>query len=172
LKQTKLLLAIAVFATALIHVACDSGETRTPSEASTPMTPLAAAADSSEPPSVTIYKTPTCGCCTKWARHLEAAGMKITLIDMDDVGPIKASNGVPPRLASCHTALVDGYVVEGHVPAEDVLRLLHERPAVTGIAVPGMPIGSPGMEGPNPEHYLVYAFDATGSTSNFASHGP
>ena len=123
-------------------------------------------------PTVTVYKTPTCGCCAKWVRHLRGAGLEVTAVDVPDLRQIKAENGVPRHLSSCHTALVDGYVVEGHVPAGDVLRLLEERPQIAGLAVPGMPIGSPGMEGPNPESYTVYAFEATGGTSSFASHHP
>lgn len=123
-------------------------------------------------PSVTVYKSPTCGCCEKWVSHLRDAGLEVTAIDVSDMQQIKADHGVPQQLSSCHTALVDGYVVEGHVPAGDVLRLLEERPQVTGLTLPGMPIGSPGMEGPNPESYVVYAFEANGSTRQFASHGP
>ncbi len=149
---------------------CDQAQTP-PAEATVSST-ADSSADVSQPPSVTVYKTPTCGCCKKWSRHLENAGMRVTTIDLPDVGPLKAEHGVPSHLASCHTAIVDGYVVEGHVPAEDVLRLLDERPDIAGLAVPGMPIGSPGMEGPNPEHYVVLAFDARGATSPFASHGP
>ena len=123
-------------------------------------------------PSVTVYKTPTCGCCIKWVRHLRDAGLEVTAVELPDLRRIKAEHGVPQNLASCHTALVDGYVVEGHVPAADILRLLEERPEIAGLTVPGMPIGSPGMEGPNPESYVVYAFDTNGRTSHFASHGP
>ena len=131
-----------------------------------------AACDSSAGPSVTVYKTPTCGCCKKWVEHLEANGFSVEAIDLSDVQPIKNKNGVPAHLSSCHTALVDGYVVEGHVPAEDVLRLLKEKPEVTGIAVPKMPMGSPGMEGPRPVAYEVLTFDDQGKTSLFATHGP
>lgn len=121
---------------------------------------------------LTVYKTPTCGCCGKWVDHLREAGFAVATVDLPDLTAVKAKNGVPPELASCHTAVVDGYVVEGHVPAADVLRLLDERPAVAGLAVPGMPIGSPGMEGSRPERYTVYAFDSSGQTSRFATHGP
>ncbi len=124
-----------------------------------------------EPAEIHVYKSPTCGCCTKWIDHLRANGFSVRATDVPDVNPIKRENAVPPRLAACHTAFVEGYVLEGHVPAEDVRRLLAERPAVSGLAVPGMPIGSPGMEGPNPERYDVLAFGAAG-TSVFSSHGP
>lgn len=121
---------------------------------------------------MTIYKTPTCGCCSKWASHMRGAGFDVTTVDLDDLTAVKSRNGIPTEFASCHTAVVDGYVVEGHVPASDVLRLLDERPAIVGLAVPGMPIGSPGMEGQRPERYTVYAFDSSGRASPFAVHGP
>ena len=98
--------------------------------------------------------------------------MTVEAVDIENLSEIKKENGVPSKLASCHTALIDGYVIEGHVPVEDVLRLLEERPDVVGLAVPKMPIGSPGMEGPNPEPYDVLAFTEQGSMYKFASHGP
>lgn len=112
------------------------------------------------PPAVTVYASPLCGCCGKWVDHLRAAGFAAEVEHVDDVAPVKRMAGVPRPLASCHTASVDGNVVEGHVPAHVVHRLLRERPDVGGIAVPGMPIGSPGMEGPSPEPYTVYTFAA------------
>ncbi len=127
---------------------------------------------SGEPTAVTVYKSPTCGCCSKWVKHLEANGFSVETHDVRDVTPIKLANGVPRGLSSCHTALVEGYVVEGHVPAADVIQLLDERPSIVGLAVPGMPIGSPGMEGPRPERYSVMSFDAEGQVEVFASHGP
>ena len=127
---------------------------------------------SADPGTIVVYKTPTCGCCGKWIEHLEANGFAVEAIDVENVGQIKKKNGVPAELASCHTALVDGYVIEGHVPAEDVKRLLEERPEIAGLAVPAMPIGSPGMEGPNPEAYEVIAFTEEGSAHTYASHGP
>ena len=127
---------------------------------------------STDPVTVTVYKSPTCGCCVKWIDHLEAGGLAVEAIDVEDMARIKNENGVSDGLASCHTAIVDGYVIEGHVPIEDVLRLLEERPDVAGLAVPNMPIGSPGMEGPNPEPYDVLAFTKQGSTHKYASHGP
>jgi hypothetical protein len=108
----------------------------------------------------------------KWVDHLEAGGLTVEAIDVENLAWVKKENGVPIELASCHTALVDGYVIEGHVPVEDVLRLLEERPDVAGLAVPKMPIGSPGMEGPNAEPYDVLAFTTEGSTHTYASHGP
>ncbi len=125
-----------------------------------------------DPARVDVYRSPTCSCCIKWVRHLESEGFTVAVNDVRDVRPLKAEHGVPENLGSCHTALVDGYVVEGHVPASDVKRLLAERPKVTGLAVPGMPIGSPGMEGPNPERYRVMSFDAAGRIETYSSHGP
>jgi hypothetical protein len=121
---------------------------------------------------ITIYKSPTCGCCAKWVDHVRAAGFAATVHDTDDVDAIKAKYGVPKGLQSCHTALVEGYVVEGHVPAADVLRLLRERPKVRGLAVPGMPAGSPGLEmGGAADRYDVVAFAADGKTTRvFARH--
>jgi hypothetical protein len=124
-----------------------------------------------DPVQVQVYKSASCGCCNKWIDHLESHGFSVRATDVSDLASIKAENGLPPRLASCHTAIVEGYVVEGHVPARDIQRLLRERPKVSGLAVPGMPIGSPGMEGPNPERYRVLSFGPEG-TSVFASHGP
>lgn len=122
---------------------------------------------------VQVYKTPTCGCCGNWVKHLQEHGFATSVTEMDDLAEIKTKLGVPARVQSCHTATVDGYVIEGHVPATDVQRLLKERPAVAGLAVPGMPIGSPGMEVPNmkPQAYRVFTFDKQGQFQVFASHG-
>lgn len=125
-----------------------------------------------EPVAVTVYRSPTCGCCSKWIEHLEANGFRVEARDVQDVAPFKRSAGVPPALASCHTAHVGGYVVEGHVPAADLRRLLAEQPPILGLAVPRMPVGSPGMEGPNPEPYEVLAFDGQGRVEVFSSYAP
>lgn len=119
---------------------------------------------------VTVYKSPTCGCCTAWVDHMRASGFRVAAIDTNDVDAVKRQHGVAAEHGSCHTALVGGYVLEGHVPASDVRRLLAERPAITGLAVPGMPAGSPGMEGPVSEPYRVIAFTRGGGTSVFAKH--
>jgi hypothetical protein len=122
---------------------------------------------------VAIYKTPTCGCCSLWVKHLQQHGFTTKVTDMDSVDDVKNTNGVPRQARSCHTAIVDGYVVEGHVPAADIQRLLKERPrGVIGLAVPGMPIGSPGMEvqGMSAQQYNVLAFDKSGQTTLFAKH--
>jgi hypothetical protein len=119
-----------------------------------------------------VYKSPTCGCCSKWIDHLRQHGFTVTATDLPDMSEIKKQKKVPGTLTSCHTAIVGGYIVEGHVPAADVRRLLAERPAVAGIAVPGMPIGSPGMEvnGTKPQAYEVVSFNAGGKVGVFASH--
>ncbi len=118
---------------------------------------------------VTVYKSPTCGCCKKWERHLRDNGFKVTTHDVGDLRPIKAKYGVRPALAACHTALVNGYVVEGHVPADVIKRLLVEKPRVAGITVPGMPAGSPGMEGPRKERYRVLTFGGESGTQVYAT---
>jgi hypothetical protein len=120
----------------------------------------AEAADASlaELPLMHIYKTPTCGCCADWVTHVEQAGFPTQVYDLPSTARVRAGYGVPMSLASCHTAVVGDYVIEGHVPADLIVRLLRERPAVTGLAVPGMPMGSPGMEGPYKDDYDVIAF--------------
>jgi hypothetical protein len=131
-----------------------------------------AAAQRPAAPTVHVYKSPTCGCCGKWVEHLEANGFTTMVTEMDDVAVVKDKHNVPAEARSCHTGVVDGYVIEGHVPAADVHRLLKERPAVLGIAVPGMPIGSPGMEipGSKPQPFRTMSFDKQGELKVFASH--
>lgn len=120
-------------------------------------------------PVVTVYKSPSCGCCTKWVDHMRASGFEVVVKDMDDVTPIKNEAGVPKALRSCHTAVVSGYTLEGHVPADLVQKLLKEKPKNTaGLAVPGMPMGSPGMEGPRKDAYEVVAYGADGKTRVYA----
>ncbi|MEK6211032.1 MAG: DUF411 domain-containing protein [Pseudomonadota bacterium] len=96
-------------------------------------------------PLITVYKTPSCGCCVKWVEYLRNEGFEVKAVNRDDLEPIKQRAGVPPAMSSCHTALVDGYVIEGHVPAQAIRKLLQERPDTLGLAVPGMPANSPGM---------------------------
>jgi hypothetical protein len=117
-------------------------------------------------PTVTVYKSATCGCCSKWIAHMKANGFNVTAMDVSDIDLPKRTYGVPASAASCHTALVGGYVVEGHVPADAVSRMLREKPAIAGIAVPGMPAGSPGMEVPGRSTpYDVVSFDKLGKTT-------
>lgn len=122
------------------------------------------------PREIMVWKSPTCGCCGKWVEYMKAQGYKVTVHDMEDVSPVKKQHSVPQDLWSCHTAVVDGYTIEGHVPAADIARLLREKPAgVTGLSVPGMVAGSPGMEGGRSDQYDVVAFGG-GKTSVFAHH--
>jgi hypothetical protein len=107
---------------------------------------------------VTVWKDPDCGCCTGWVEHLRKNGFLVTVIETPDVQSVKVQRRVPPELASCHTAEIAGYTIEGHVPARAILRLLAEKPNARGLSVPGMPIGSPGMEGGKPEPYDVILF--------------
>jgi hypothetical protein len=120
-------------------------------------------------PEMVVYKTPTCGCCSAWVDHAKRAGFRTSIRDLPDLSEVKATFGVPAALQSCHTATVGGYVVEGHVPLDLVSRLLAERPKMAGIAVPGMPAGSPGMEvGNRKDPYDVVLFDRAGKTRLFA----
>jgi len=123
-------------------------------------------------PTIQVYKTATCGCCTKWIEHLEAAGFQVEAQDLPDLVALKSEKGVPSELESCHTAVVDGYVLEGHVPAGDIQRLLAERPAIAGLAVPKMPLGSPGMEHPDPSRHQPYNVMSFGTDGVrvYASH--
>ena len=117
-----------------------------------------------EVPLVTLYKNPTCACCSDWAEHMRENGFRVEVEEGVSLAAVKQRHGVPRSLASCHTALVDGYALEGHVPADAVRRLLAERPDVTGLAVPGMPAGVPGMPGEGLAPYDVLAFEADGAT--------
>lgn len=120
--------------------------------------------------SIAVFKSSTCGCCTKWIDHLRENGFEVRSTDTEAMNAVKARYGVPVEMRSCHTAEVGGYVIEGHVPASDIRRLLKERPKVAGLAAPGMPPGSPGMEGPNPEPYSVMSFTKDGKSAVFAKH--
>jgi hypothetical protein len=115
-------------------------------------------------PVIEVYKSPTCGCCGKWVEHLRMSGFAVNVNDLPNVDAFRAKAGVPAALASCHTALVSGYVVEGHVPAADIRKLLAERPKALGLAVPGMPMGAPGMDAPHARGYDVLLFQADGTT--------
>lgn len=130
--------------------------------ASTPAAPQAKALTR-----IVVYKSPTCGCCGKWEDHLRASGFAVESKLTEAMNLKRTELGVPQKLQSCHTAVVEGYVVEGHVPAASIKKLLKSKSKVKGIAVPGMPIGSPGMEGPNPEKYEVVSFGADGKTKVF-----
>lgn len=128
-----------------------------------------AAASASGAGELVVYKTPACGCCEAWAEHMEEAGFDVRVEDRPQLARVKRELGVPGGLHACHTAVVDGKVVEGHVPASTVERYLAEGAPGEGLAVPGMPAGSPGMPSPRPEPYQVYVFDEGGRTSVFES---
>lgn len=119
-----------------------------------------------------VFSDPSCGCCGAWVSYVRAHGFDVTVHQDQSMGAVKARLGVPVDAASCHTALIDGYFIEGHVPVEDIRRLLAERPDARGLAAPGMPMGSPGMEMGAPERYDVLLIGRDGSTRVFASHGP
>lgn len=124
---------------------------------------LAAAAQ----PVIEVYKTASCGCCKGWIRHLEANGFAVRAHDVPDPGTYRAKFGIPQEFGSCHSARVAGYAVEGHVPAADIRRLLADKPKAAGLAVPGMPLGSPGMEGPRTDPYQVLLVGKDGTPGVF-----
>lgn len=122
-------------------------------------------------PILTVYRNPTCGCCKDWVSHVQLAGFEVVEYVTEDMDAVKAQYGVSEHLSSCHTAIAEGYFIEGHVPAVEVKRLLSEQPAVAGIAVPGMPMGSPGMEqGDRVDPFMVVALDKSGGLSLFADY--
>jgi hypothetical protein len=166
--------SLAVASASLFLAGCAKDEARTAVAAESPAaaTPVAAATPAAnvdgELPLVTVYKDPNCGCCSKWVDHMKAEGFEVKTIDTPNVGEVKKEYGIGPELQSCHTALVGSYALEGHVPADVVKKLLAEKPTVAGLAVPGMPAGSPGMEGATRERYDVLTFDRAGKTSVYA----
>lgn len=153
-------LAVAVIAANVVAYAQPKTQTKAPA----PKT----AAPARTP--VTVYKTATCGCCGGWVKYMDAQGYACNVTNLADLNEVKVKYGVPANLQSCHTSLVGGYVIEGHVPAEDVQRLLKEKPAIVGLAAPGMPAGSPGMDVPNSPPYEVIAFEKNGRQRVYARH--
>jgi hypothetical protein len=121
-------------------------------------------------PEVRVFKTATCGCCKKWVEHLKASGFAVTVTEVASTAEYRKKYGVPEALQSCHTAVVNGYSLEGHVPAADIQRLLKSGAKAKGLAVPGMPMGSPGMEGPRSDPYAVMLFDSAGKTSVYRKY--
>jgi hypothetical protein len=123
-------------------------------------------------PEMAVYKDAACGCCSKWVEHVQMHGFRAAATNVDDLDAVKARHGIPRGAQSCHTAVVDGYAIEGHVPAADIQRLLKERPAIVGLAVPAMPVGSPGMEVPGvtPQPYDVLALHKDGKVTVFSSY--
>ncbi len=158
-------LVVAAFAAVFAVAATSSARVESPSAAARPVAAKTV---------IQVYKSPTCGCCKAWVDHIKAAGFQAEVFDVTDaeLQARKAKLGVGANLASCHTAIVNGYVVEGHVPAADIERMLKEKPAIAGLAAPGMPVGSPGMEMPNgrADKYDVVAFTKSGTTRVFAKH--
>jgi hypothetical protein len=119
---------------------------------------------------IVVYKNPSCGCCGNWVKHLRRNGFRVTVNNIEDTDPIRKKAGVPEGMESCHTAFVAGYVVEGHVPAENIKKILVEQPGIKGLVVPGMPSSAPGMDSPDHEPYTVYSFDAKGASKVYASY--
>lgn len=174
MKQAPLLLALGLLAPMSV-VACTPADAPAAVTSATPAQPAPAAdAPAAGWPTMVVHKSPTCGCCGLWVEHMREAGFTVEVQDHDDLGPVKERLGVPYGKGSCHTAEVGGYMVEGHVPAEDVKRMLAEKPAIRGLVLPGMPLGSPGMEVPDGtvQPYVVEAVAADGNTSPYAAHGP
>lgn len=129
------------------------------------MPPASRASD----PAITVYASPSCGCCHKWVKHLEYNAFRVTVEKVDDVTPFKRKLGVPEKLWSCHTAVIGRYAIEGHVPVDLIEKMLIERPQILGLAVPRMPRGAPGMDGPISDRYDVIAFKANGETEVYAT---
>ena len=161
---------------AFFAAAC-TNDTKAPANSPSAATPvdqpnaaLAAVSKSSSPSAIPIkvYKDPNCGCCKAWIQHLEENGFKVEVMDLPDLSAVKQKYGVTSELQACHTGVVNGYTIEGHVPADLILKLLKEKPAIAGLAVPGMPAGSPGMEGMGKEKFDVLTFDRAGKTTVYA----
>lgn len=131
---------------------------------------LLAAGVEAAAPEMTVFKTKTCGCCGKWVEHARANGFKVTVKEVQSTAGYRRRYGVPDRLQSCHTAIVNGYTIEGHVPATEIHRLLRERSKSKGLAVPGMPLGSPGMESVHHDAYSVLRFEHDGSASIYRKY--
>lgn len=121
-------------------------------------------------PVIEVFKSEFCGCCAEWVKHLEANGFKTRVANVDNPSDYRARGGIPEKLGSCHTGMVGGYAIEGHVPASEIKRLLAEKPKAKGLAVPAMPLGSPGMEGPRKDPYDVLLVHADGRTSVYKQY--
>jgi hypothetical protein len=163
---------------ALATAACSPSSGSDDAHASDSSRVIPARVDPAPPPSLAtgdtatlvVYKSPTCGCCREWVSRMKDAGFHVVVHDTEDMDAVKSASNVPADLRACHTAVIGKYVIEGHVPPADIRRLLREAPAVAGVAVPGMPTGSPGMEGGVPERYDVVAFGGSAARRVFASH--
>jgi hypothetical protein len=131
---------------------------------------LLAAGVNAAPPEMTVFKTKTCGCCSKWVEHMRTNGFKVMVNDVPSTAEYRLKFGVPTELQSCHTAVVSGYTIEGHVPAAEIQRFLKEKPNSKGLAVPGMPAGSPGMESDRLDAYSVLRFEKDGGVSIYRTY--
>lgn len=155
----------------LLLSSCFSETTSTRSTDKASVTDHLLSSTSVDSPTMVVYKSPTCGCCQAWVDYVENAGFSVSAINHDDVDTIKTKHGLTnPSLKSCHTAIVEGYVIEGHVPVSDIERLLAERPDIVGLTAPGMPMMSPGMGSEIPKDYDVLAFDEQGNSQIFSSY--
>ena len=165
LSRRGVMLGAAAIGASLLIGCGSSGDRSSPAEQPAAMN---TAGTDAQTMAMTVYRDPSCGCCEAWAAIAREAGYEVTVVDDPNMTAVKQRLGVPAQLSSCHTAVIGDYVIEGHVPLEEVARLLRERPSdIKGIAVPGMPLGSPGMEVPDgtKEPFQVIAFDASGNTS-------
>lgn len=162
----------SAIAAALLLVACSKANPAIQSSDAAQSQPrdsvMVASAPAAALVPIKVYKDPGCGCCKEWVKHLEQNGFTVETVDMPDLSAVKAKYGVMPEIQACHTAVVGGYTVEGHVPADLILKMLKEKPAIAGLAVAGMPSGSPGMEGATRERYDVLTFDRAGHTTVYA----
>lgn len=170
MKPLPALLSAVALAAAL--PAC-AGNNPAPASAAQADVHVAASPVAETLPRLLVHKSPSCGCCVHWVEHMREAGFPVEVRDVDDVHAVKERVGVPTGKASCHTAEVAGYFIEGHVPATDVKRLLAESPEARGLTVPGMPAGSPGMEMPDGrvQPYAVELVATDGSSTEFSRHG-
>lgn len=175
MKKSALLVTIALstLVTACSKKTQESSAQTVAADATAPMAHVASATTASAPsadaPHIKVYKDPNCGCCKAWIEHLEQNGFVVEVMDMPDLSAVKAKYGVKQEIEACHTGVVNGYAIEGHVPADVILKMLKEKPAIAGLAVPGMPAGSPGMEGAIKEKYDVLTFDRAGRTTVYAT---
>lgn len=174
--KSTILVAVAALALPSIATACarESGPAAVVVAAPTADAPVSLAPPMAAWPTMLVHKTASCGCCGLWVEHMREAGFTVEVRDHEDLGPVKQRLGVPYGKGSCHTAEVGGYMIEGHVPAVDVKRLLTDKPRVRGLVLPGMPLGSPGMEVADGtvQPYVVEAVNADGGTVPYAAHGP
>ncbi len=163
--------AIVLLGTTLLVSACQAAPGTSSDDAVPASSPPSAAATQALP-LITVHKSPDCGCCGVWVEHVRAAGFPVRVNDTEDMLAIKQRLGIPDEMLSCHSAEVDGYVVEGHVPVADIQRLLSERPAARGLVLPGMPVGSPGMESPDGyrQSFTVGLLEENGNVRGFSQH--